>query len=330
MIDRIAYFVTDNTNPYQNLAVEETLLHMVEPGQIIMYLWQNQHTVVIGKNQNARAECKMDLLEEEGGYLARRMSGGGAVYHDLGNLNFTFVVRQEDYNVARQCRVLLEAVRSFGIMAEQTGRNDILVNGKKFSGNSYYQNGDLCFHNGTIMVNVDMERLPRYLNVSMEKMQSKGIKSVKSRVTNLSSVNKAITIESMKEAMIKAFEWVYGLEAKKLSRNEIPAAEVARNTEKFASEEWKTGRQYDFSFELHRRFDWGDVTICPQIENGQIQKCEIYSDALDADFITAISEMLTGTVFAKQEMLEALVSESANGIQEQMLEDIKALIRDSF
>ena len=125
--------------------------------QQAMYLWQNRHTVVIGKNQNCWKECKVNSLENDGGYLVRRLSGGGAVFHDMGNLNFTFMVRQPDYDVEKQQGVILRAVQMLGIHGERTGRNDITVDGRKFSGNAFLQVGEQCYHHGTIMLNANTE-----------------------------------------------------------------------------------------------------------------------------------------------------------------------------
>ena len=175
MVTKLTYIESDQVNPYKNLAVEEYLLLHCEPQECILYLWQNQNTVVIGRNQNAWKECKVESLEENGGHLARRLSGGGAVYHDLGNLNFTFLVSKENYSIDRQLEVIVKAVQKLGAKAEKSGRNDILIDGKKFSGNAFYRHGDHCYHHGTIMVAVDKERLGSYLTVSTAKLQSKGV-----------------------------------------------------------------------------------------------------------------------------------------------------------
>ena len=152
MIERISVIDADGTDPYRNIALEECLLHDVRPGQCILYLWQNQRTVVLGRNQNALDECDVTALERDGGHLARRLSGGGAVYHDLGNLNFTFLVPTADYDQRAQTETILGAVRAMGVDAMRTGRNDLVVDGRKFSGHAYYHTGDKSYHHGTLMV----------------------------------------------------------------------------------------------------------------------------------------------------------------------------------
>ena len=185
MIQSLYVIRSREVDPRHNLALEEYLLQGVKSGECILYLWQNQRTVVIGRNQHAENECHIQALEADGGYLVRRLSGGGAVYHDLGNVNFTIVTTRENFDVDRQTEVILRAVQKVGLRAEKNGRNDLTVEGRKFSGHSYYKSGSQCFHNGTIMVDVDKEPLEKYLNISLLKLRAKGVKSVRSRVANL-------------------------------------------------------------------------------------------------------------------------------------------------
>ena len=197
MVEKITYIESGQFHPYKNLAVEEYLLLHCEPQECILYLWQNQNTVVIGRNQNAWKECKVESLEENGGHLARRLSGGGAVYHDLGNLNFTFLVSKENYSIDRQLEVIVKAVQKLGAKAEKSGRNDILIDGKKFSGNAFFDSKGYYYHHGTLLLNVDTASMSRFLNPSKAKLQSKGIDSVRSRVVNLSSLCPDITVDTI-------------------------------------------------------------------------------------------------------------------------------------
>ncbi len=207
---RLSYMINRETNPYHNIALEEYLLDHVAEDEVILYLWQNRKTVVIGYNQNAWRECRVEALSEDGGFVARRLSGGGAVFHDLGNLNFTFLARRADYDVEKQSEVILRAVQSFGIPAIRNGRNDLTVEGRKFSGNAYYRRGDCCYHHGTILIRADKGLMGNYLTVSKEKLKSKGVESVKSRVVNLEEYVPELTISQMEEALVRAFGDVYG------------------------------------------------------------------------------------------------------------------------
>jgi len=221
MIKHIRYICSKDFNPYNNLALEEYLLNHVKEEECILYLWQNEKTVVIGKNQNAWKECKIRELEEDGGKLVRRLSGGGAVFHDHGNLNFTFLVHKDNYDIDKQLDVIVRAVKNLDIHAEKTGRNDITVEGRKFSGNAFYTDGNRSYHHGTILISVDMNNLSKYLNVSRDKLMSKGVESVKSRVVNLKEYNPNLDIDKMKKELLLAFSEVYDCELTPIDQKEV-------------------------------------------------------------------------------------------------------------
>ncbi len=327
MIRTIKYFESRQFVPYRNLAVEKYLLDVCGKDECILYLWQNQRTVVIGRNQNAWKECNVSRLEEDGGYLARRLSGGGAVYHDLGNLNFTFLVRKENYSVERQTEVILRAVRALGIPAERSGRNDLLADGRKFSGNAYYEHGDHCYHHGTLMVDVDKEILGAYLTVNKEKLKSKGVDSVRSRVTNLREFVPDLTIGRLKKSLRTAFEEVYGQESILLRETELDAQRVASAERDFSSWEWNYGKKLDFQFELSNRFSWGDLSIQLNVENGKVSDAAVYSDAMRPDVIGALPDVLRQAKFTRKDLrgrLEALRPEDPK--EQEMLQEILAWI----
>ncbi|ACL69266.1 lipoate--protein ligase [Halothermothrix orenii] len=286
-------------NPWYNLALEEYLLNGVSDNEVILYLWQNDNTVVVGRNQNAWKECRCKLLEEEGGKLARRLSGGGAVYHDLGNLNFTFLMKDSLYDLKHQLNVILNAVKMAGIEAEFSGRNDLVVQGKKFSGNAFYKAKGSSYHHGTILVNSDFSKLMRYLQVSSDKIRSKGVDSVRARVINLKEVNPDINIEKMKKLMEESFIKAYGdnIETSPEEINPEKLPELDKLYQKYSSWEWRYGRTPEFDIKLVNRFDWGGIELNLALKNGVITESTIYSDAMESDLIRKIASSLKGVPF---------------------------------
>ena len=309
MIDKLWIYEGQSYDPHYNLAVEEYLLESVEPGQCVLYLWQNRNTVVIGRNQNPWKECRTTLLEQEGGHLARRLSGGGAVFHDLGNLNFTFLVCLEDYSVPRQMEVIRSAVASLGIPAEVSGRNDILARGRKFSGNAFYKNGRQAYHHGTLLVAADMEKLGRYLHPSRAKLEAKGVESVRSRVVNLQELNPAVTVDSLKKALKYAFSNVYGLPVEALPAARLDEIAIGQLTQRNRSWQWNYGQKLPFTFECEDRFSWGEVQVQLQIEHGIIQNAKLYSDCLEENMIPQWEMRLSGCRLERQSLGVALSRE---------------------
>lgn len=331
MIQKLKTIASTTTVPYDNIALETYLLQHVEPGTCILYLWQNRQTVVIGRNQNSWKECKCRLLEEEGGYLARRLSGGGAVFHDLGNLNFTFLLRKEDYSVERQTEVILKAARMYGIQAERTGRNDIEVEGQKFSGNAYYLSGDCCCHHGTILIDVDMEAMNRYLNVPKDKLLSKGVDSVRSRVTNLIEYAPRMTIDGMKERLACSCSRVYGVKAETLNPSEIDWKEVESLTGRYCSWEWLYGKKIPFTRQMEHRYPWGGAELQFEVDNGLIQAVNLYSDGMDVELFEQLKDVLPGLRY-QTDVLHGVISKIPVGteLRETMKTDIVKLLCKSI
>ena len=306
MIHKIFIYNAQGTNPHENLAAEKVLMDAMQPGEAMLYLWQNLNTVVIGKNQNAWLECRTSLLEEEGGTLSRRLSGGGAVYHDLGNLNFTFVMCKEDYDLDKQVDVIKEACALAGIQAEKSGRNDLLAEGRKFSGNAFYQDKAHAYHHGTLMVDVDKDKLGRYLSPPKAKLQAKGVASVRSRVVNLKELAPNLTIETMRAFMTRAFQEVYGLQAEPFYLTDAMVQEIREFKEVYGSWDYLYGVPLSFTFSCEEKFDWGYIGLQLDAKGGIIQNVGMNTDAMDWTLPDSIIKALTGCRFDTDSMVYAL------------------------
>ena len=313
--------VSNQDNPYLNLAVENYLLSQPDVGGALLYLWQNRRTVVIGQNQNPFAECNVERLEADGGYLMRRRTGGGAVYHDLGNLNFSFVVPEAGYDVARQLSVMQHAVEAFGLHTEVSGRNDVLCEGRKFSGNAFSRGGINRLHHGTILIRTDVAELQRYLIAKPAKLHKHGVASVQSRIVNLSELVDSINAEALKPLLVEAFEQEYG-KAERLDFDAIALRpEVKRLRDEFASDQWKYGRWRTFRTQRHAQYDWGEVDLAVTVDEaaGRIDEVLIASDSLNPEAIDLAERML------KHAPLDVCPDTSACPHKE-MLDDIFKLI----
>lgn len=303
---KLQFIVSDQTNPYWNIAVENYLVEHADC--VVLYLWKNRRTVVIGQNQNPFSEVNVDALEADGGYLMRRRTGGGAVYHDDGNLNFSFVAPKALYDQQRQFGVIQRAVESFGLHTELSGRNDILAEGRKFSGNAFSKGQKNDLHHGTLLISGDMSDLARYLKPKPAKLQKHGVQSVRSRVVNLAELNPEITPESIVPSLRAAFEGVYGGCAEEVSFEDvIRRPEVRRLYEEFASDEWKYGKWRTFIAQRSAQFDWGGVELSLTIEDDIIRDVQLASDALDLAALDAARHLLTGADIKKRPPTESAI-----------------------
>ena len=282
-------------NPYINLAVESKLLDNFLPNTISLFLWRNKQTVVIGTNQNPYSECDVNSLLDEGGYLARRRTGGGAVYHDLGNLNFSFIADKNIYDVNRQMQVIQKALLNFNLETEVSGRNDITYQGRKFSGNAFAKTKYQGLHHGTILIKTDAERLQKYLKVKPAKLHKHGVKSVASRVINLSEAAD-ITSENIIPHLIKAFKDIYQNTATIIDFNDLCNEDAIKLSQSISSEEYLFGKWKEFHTKKSASFDWGNIDIDLNIDEdkGIIKDINIASDSLDPASINSAMELLKG------------------------------------
>lgn len=317
----LQYLDWGGVDPHWNLALERYLLDHTDQDSCTLLLWQNNNTVVIGCNQNPWKECKTSLLQEEGIHLARRFSGGGAVYHDLGNLNFSFIFPEEAYDQQKQFQVIIEACAMAGIVAHLSGRNDILVGDKKFSGNAFFhQNGTAC-HHGTLMISSNYEKLARYLTPSKAKLQGKGVDSVRSRVANLNSFAQDLTVEKMKANLITAFKKVYGLSPSPISLSPDAAKEIESTASFLRDESWLYGKHAPATCTLEDRFSWGGICVDLDVESGNITTCHVYTDSLDWRLAQVMENAIIGQPFSKDAILTALDGK----VSSQLLSDFYSL-----
>lgn len=307
-----------------NLARDGYFLENNKKGDVILYFYVNKNAVIIGRNQNAWKECSIANMDADGVQLVRRHSGGGAVFHDNGNLNFSFITDEKHYDLNRQMRVILNAVSKLGLKAELSGRNDITVDGKKFSGNAFSLAKGNRSHHGTILVNADLTKLSNYLCVSKEKMRSKGIDSVRARVCNLCELSSGLTVEAMRRLVIESFIEEYGA-ASEYVFDGTALAEVEERRERLASWEWRFGKTPQFDFETDKRFSFGDTQIYFNSRNGVIREMKVYSDCLDTELTTEIENALMGARFRKEEIKAALSKMKDQNIAAELAEHFCSL-----
>ncbi len=288
MINHIYYLETDCLNPYKNLALEEYLVDILPLNSALLFLWQNKNCVVIGKNQNIYDECNLETMLIDEVKPVRRKTGGGAVYHDLGNLNFSFVTSKKQYSKENNNQIILNALNSLDIKAQISGRNDLVIEEKKFSGHAYLTKRN-CLHHGTLMVDVDKNKLSKYLNVAQAKLSSKHITSVKSRVINLKEVNQNLTIEQLRKALLESFENYYQL---KSSSIKIDLTVLEKLASEYQKEKFIYGEKNSHAFFKTCRFDWGLIKISYNLKDNIITEVSISSDCLDSSLPQTIENSL--------------------------------------
>ncbi|MCH5278183.1 MAG: lipoate--protein ligase [Christensenellaceae bacterium] len=313
-----------NGDGWMNLARDNYFLQNVGKDDIILYFYVNTNSVIIGRNQNAWKECNLGAMESDGVRLVRRHTGGGAVYHDTGNLNFSFIMNEKNYDLNRQLNVITRAVSRLGLTAELSGRNDILIDGKKFSGNAFGLAKGNRSHHGTILVDTDLSKLPNYLNVSQAKIRSKGIDSVRARVCNLSDFAQGITVEKVRKLVIESFIEEYGFVSEYAFSGEA-LSEIEKGYEVQRSWEWRLGKSPEFDYVIDNRFSFGEMQIHLNLKDGYIKEAKVYSDALDVSLADTVTECLFGCRFEQEAMKKRLLSIADSEVGQEILEYINKI-----
>lgn len=323
------YIDWKETDPQINLAFEEYVFNQMDQDQSYFLLWQNDNAVIVGKHQNTIEEINQEYIRENDIKVVRRLSGGGAVYHDLGNLNFTFIVNdrgREQFDFQTFARPLVEALKTLGVNAEFNSRNDIAIDGKKFSGNSQYAKRGRILHHGTILFNSNLATIQSALKVKKDKIESKGIKSVKSRVTNITDyLDETYTMEDFKAALLKAMFANDNLEKITLSNEEIQAIEQLK-TEKYATWDWNYGKSPQYNLRKERKCDFGLITVLLQVEKGEIKDLHFYGDYFGNGDIQELEALFIGVKPSEAALSEILINtdlaDYINGLDAKTLIDL--------
>jgi lipoate---protein ligase len=294
-----------------NLALEDYCVRNLDvENENYLLFYINDPSIIIGKHQCTLEEINYEYVKVNNIKVVRRISGGGAVYHDKGNLNFSFIQKHTQgsiHNFEKFTRPVRDALIKMGVNAELTGRNDIIVDGRKISGNAQFTNTKAMFSHGTLLFDSHLEDVIQALNVKIDKIESKGIKSIRSRVANISEfLKEKISIEEFKEIITKSIFDGY---------EEIPVIELTEkewekvyklSDERYRNWHWNFGRSPEFNLQKKSRFDFGQIDARVEIKNGLIKNIKIYGDFLGSGELEDIEQLLIGKNFKEDELKEAL------------------------
>lgn len=292
----IYHFISPETDGNYNLSLDRFFLSALSPEDTMLYFYVNNKAIIIGRNQNVWQECRVSDAGSDGVDIVRRHTGGGTVFHDSGNLNFSFITGECNYNKDKQFGVILSALASFGINAELSGRNDITVGEKKISGSAFGGSRGILTHHGTLLVSSDLSSLSRYLTVSPQKLKSKGIKSVSSRVCNLAELPgspESLSVESLIKAILLSYEASYG-DSRPYILSDSDKTALSVFTAGQSSWEWIYGENPSSDAVITGRFSFGEVSLNLSLKGGVITGAKVFTDSIDLELPEKISAVLTG------------------------------------
>ena len=305
------YFLeSSSVDPHFNLALEQYVFEQLPKESSYFMLWQNGNSIIVGKNQNTIAEINNEYVKAHGINVVRRLSGGGAVYHDLGNINFTFIMdaeKTETLNFQAFIIPVVKTLQKLGVTAEQNGRNDITIDGKKFSGNAQYYRRGRVMHHGTILFDSDLSVVAQALKVSKDKIESKGVKSIQSRVTNVREYLKDdISLQEFKNILKTYMFENEPLEEYPLTEEDIKCIEKIQK-ERYDTWEWNYGYSPKYSIVKSRRVEnCGSIEVNMNVENGIIKNFKTFGDYFGSGDTGEIAEKLIGRKLEESELFQAL------------------------
>lgn len=306
----LKYIVNESVNPYFNLALEEHVLRTSKPGEDVLVLWRNDKTVLVGTHQNALEEINQEYVKSSGTHVVRRITGGGTVYQDLGNLNFSIITDYDNNNMTldykRYTLPVIKALHKLGVEAELTGRNDLTIGGQKFCGNAQSVIKGRILHHGSMLFSSDLNVLGQALNVKPEKYLSKGIKSVRSRVTNIvDHMEPKVDVIEYRNLLLKYMFENEPMDEYVLSEEDLKAINLLE-TEKFSSWDWTYGKSPKFNYKNSKRFNAGFMEVFLNVENGCIKECKIHGDFMSLVSCDKIESQLIGVKYDRQEVASVL------------------------
>ncbi|AQQ52571.1 lipoate--protein ligase [Planococcus lenghuensis] len=307
------YFVDNKgiTDPRINLAIEEYVLRKGDVEKDSYFLFYiNGPSIIIGKNQNTVEEINTEYVDANGIHIVRRLSGGGAVYHDLGNLNYSFITKDDGdsfRNFRKFTGPIVDALQSLGVNAELSGRNDLVVEGRKISGNAQFSTQGRMFSHGTLMLDTEIGEVVNALKVSKDKIESKGIKSVRSRVANISEfLEKPLTIEEFRKYILHSiFEGEANVKYWELSDEDWDNIRKL-SEERYGNWDWNFGKSPKFNVRHSNRFPVGGIDVRLQVENGTVKEAHIYGDFFGLGDIGEVEQALAGTKYERAALSDAL------------------------
>lgn len=298
MKKEIVYIENNSFDPCFNLALEQYVFDSMPRDREYFWLWQNRGAIVVGKHQNTMEEINLPYTRENGIQVVRRLSGGGAVYHDMGNVNFTFIADTGDIeklNLRKFCEPVVETLKKIGVKAEANGRNDITIEGRKFSGNSQYVKNGRILHHGTLMFDSNLSVVERALNVSEDKYESKGFRSVKSRVTNIRPyLEIPLDMEGFKRILRENMVSGEAVAIYHLTGTDLGAVNQIRR-ERYETWEWTFGESPEFAARKTRRIDGvGKLEVFMRVEKGRIREYESFGDYFGNGATEELKNVLRG------------------------------------